>query len=200
MKSQWESRVGMLLDPAKRDEFRYSYKPVDGLHGGQPKIDWMACDQMGRFWLIEVKWLPETRRSINLFTDVTAGQRQGLAAVALSDEGVALLAIGQGKLLRIYSYREVMLWMTDNWSMVDPNSPNLLLPVNDETARPIRLPWSGPKHWDHSLFDLVHEHSQPTAPTNLRLVTPSQRPEQLASISKLPVSTRIVPLMRPLEP
>jgi hypothetical protein len=201
-KSNWESRVGMLLDPTKHGEFVYSYKPVDGPHGGQPKIDWFACDVMGRFWLIEVKWLPESRRSINLMKEVTAGQRQGLSAVGLSEAGIALLAIGQGKTLRIYSYREVMLWMTDHYTMQDPSNPSLLLPVDDTTCMPLLLQWSGPKSWNHSLFDLYDmlDPRRPLVPS-LTLLEDLSR-EQVPSVLtwKPKGSTPIVPLMRPLEP
>lgn len=198
MKSPWEARVGMLLDPEKHDEFMYSYKPVDGPHGGQPKIDWLACDTQGRFWMIEVKCLPESRKSINLMTEVTAGQRQGLAAVAWSETGIALLAVGQEKLLRIYSYWEVMAWMSEQWPTVDPSNPSLLLPL--DAARPIHLRWSGPKSWDHSLFSLVESFWPPIAPIRPVLDLRSHAPAPSASISKRRDSIPTLPLMRPLEP
>lgn len=199
-KSDWEKRVGMLLDPEKHDEFVYSYKPVDGPHGGQPKIDWFACDHMGRFWMIEVKWLPESRRSINLMTEVTAGQRQGLSAVGLSQTGIALLAIGQGKTLRFYDYREVMAWLIEYYD--DTRSleqQSLLLPVDGLLAF-LTLQWSGPKSWDHSLYHLVIDQLPSLAPSPTMLEELSPVPDEYPLTSKRAVYTPIVPLMRPLEP
>jgi hypothetical protein len=193
MKSPWESRVGKLLDPETYDEFLYSYKPVDGLHGGQPKIDWFACDKTGRFWLIEVKWLAENRRSINLETDVTAGQREGLTAVASSEQGVALLAVGQGTTLSIFDWREVISWSTRNY-------PNPLLPIGGD-LRTIRLRWTGPKTWNHPLYEYVIEWLiNPTEQSRRMRVKQSPGPGPFRWISKPKGSTPILPLMRPLEP
>jgi len=192
-KSPWEKRVGMLLDPEKHPEFLYSYKPPDTMHGGQPKLDWFACDTLGRFWLIEVKWLPETRVSINLRTEVTAGQTDALNQVAFSETGVPLLAVGRGDRLWVYDWREVISWQ------LQQSTENLsrLLPLGAAT---FQLRWFGPKAWDHSLYSLVGVPVPVTALTPPVLELLSHNPAPSASISKPRGSTPIVPLMRPLEP
>lgn len=201
MKSPWEKRVGMLLDPEQHNEFLYSYKPVDSQHGGQPKLDWFACDLLGRFWLIEVKWLPDNRRSINLMTEVSAGQREALTAVALSETGISLLAVGQRDSLRIFDWREVMTWMTTAYhATVEEGNVSLLLPI-DGVLRTLRLRWTGPKSWDHSLYDLVVEWlCRDTATSPPLLGKPSPERASSASILKLADYTPTLPLMRPLEP
>lgn len=203
-KSAWESRVGMLLDSEKHPEFFYSYKPVDGIHGGQPKIDWFACDKIGRFWMIEVKWLPTSRVSINLGTEVTAGQRDGLDAVAVSEMGVALLAVGQGACLFLFEWREVQLWQLDQIHRSKLGQDvNRLLPLD---AAFMRLEWNGPKSWKNlNLFRIVgHLHfvqnGDPSATTPTEPVVLSPKPGPSRPILRRKDSTRIVPLMRPLEP
>lgn len=106
MKSPWEARVGVLLDPRLHPMFTYSYKPYDsGHYGGQPRIDWHAADVYGRYWMIEVKTAALNRRSINLDLDVTPGQIAGLTDIARTACGVALLAVGQGKTLYVFNWR-----------------------------------------------------------------------------------------------
>lgn len=188
-KGPWESRVGMLLDPERHPQFVYSYKPPDSMHGGQPKIDWFACDKLGSFWLIEVKELPETRQSINLMTEVTAGQREGLTAVACSEYGNPLLAVGRGIHLYVFDWRQTALWMI--------GQENPLLPLSDA---PITLAWVGPKAWrEISLYELVYAYLS-TAQIQTEPAQLSLMPEPSAPISKPKGSTPIVPLMRPLEP
>lgn len=136
-KSPWESRVGMLLDPEKHPEFVYSYKPHDSaMYGGQPRIDWLACDQVGRFWMIEVKSLDPKRRSINLESDVSPGQRAALDAVMHSGVGVPLLMVGQEKTLYVFDWRKV------SW----------LLAGHPLSEASFALGWTGPKAW--ALIDL----------------------------------------------
>jgi hypothetical protein len=166
-KTAWEQRVGMLLSPAKHPTFVYSFKPVDSsMYGGQPRIDWHACDISGRYWMIEVKSLPANRRSINLVNDVTVGQREGLCGVAASTCGIALLAVGQDRALYIFDWREV-------WQRFERMpTTNRLLPLD---AAFLTLTWTGPKGWTHSLYHLVAGTLPSLAPTPKRLAGPSQR-------------------------
>lgn len=139
VKSAWESRVGMLLDPEKHPEFVYSYKPHDSaMYGGQPRIDWLACDQVGRFWMIEVKSLDPKRRSINLERDVSPGQRAAMNAVMLSGVGVPLLMVGQEKTLYVFDWRKI------SWLLSGHRSPPPLLPLSEAL---FALGWTGPKAW-----------------------------------------------------
>ena len=140
-KGPWEERVGMLLHPDRHSEFVYSYKPPDSMHGGQPKIDWHACDKAGRYWLIEVKQLPDGQQSFKIDTQVTPGQRQALDALINSQSGVAMLAVGCGSFLYFYNWRHV------RW----PSVRSLTL---DQAT--MALFWKGPKEWATlSLYDLA---------------------------------------------
>jgi hypothetical protein len=107
-KSPWEARVGKLLDPALHPEIVYSFKPYDSsMYGGQPRLDWLACDRTGRFIGIEVKHLEARRRSINLEKDLTAGQINALSAISRSAVGVALLAVGREKTLYLFDWYKI---------------------------------------------------------------------------------------------
>lgn len=142
-KSPWETRVGMLLDPMQHPEFVWSFKPVDsGVYGGQPRIDWIACDLIGRHWLIEVKKLADRRQTFGLLTDMTPGQRSALEAVTESLYGVALLAVGHKNVLYIFDWREIA------WLLTPENDGNPFLILEDSL---LRYEWSGPKKWDHRL-------------------------------------------------
>lgn len=143
-KSPWEARVGMLLDPARNTAFVWSFKPYDsGAYGGQPRIDYIACDILGRHWLIEVKNMPVTRKTFGLLTDISPGQRAALDAVCESLYGVALLAIGRDKTLYIFDWRDVAWLLTPE----NPGSPHLPL----DTAL-LTYEWSGPKKWQYRLY------------------------------------------------
>jgi hypothetical protein len=108
VKSPWEARVGILIDPRFHTRFVWTYKPYDSaVYGGQPRIDWHAADMLGRYWMIEVKSLADNRKSINLLTDVSSGQALALDALAKTVHGVALLAVGQGKTLYIFDWETV---------------------------------------------------------------------------------------------
>lgn len=131
MKTAWEARVGVLLDSRHHPEFLYSFKPYDSpLYGGQPRIDWHAADMLGRYWMIEVKSLAMGRKSFRIDKEVTPGQIQALDAVAKSQLGMPLLAVGQGKTLYLYAWR----------LMFNRRDPFLL------TEAHITLDWS-PKKW-----------------------------------------------------
>jgi hypothetical protein len=141
-KTPWEARIGLLLEPRLHPEFVYSYKPYDSpMYGGQPRIDWHACDQLGRYWMIEVKSIPNSRRSINLLSDVTPGQRQALSGVAKSDVGVPILAVGQNRTLYLFDWRAIA-WRAEPASALHP-APNPLLLM---TETMLQLEWS-PKYW-----------------------------------------------------
>lgn len=139
-KTPWEQRVGMLLDPEKHpDDFVWSFKPPDSaMYGGQPRIDWLACDRLGYFWGIEVKSLAAGRRSLNLLTDVSAGQRDALSAIDRSTHGRALLAVGTSE-NHLYFY----FWRDIAWLLDGKQKP--LLQVPDLSF--MGLLWTGPKAW-----------------------------------------------------
>lgn len=154
-KTEWETRIGMLLDSRKHMHFKYSFKPPDSRHGGQPRLDWFACDVHGKFWLIEVKSLPMNRQSLNLHNDVTPGQRDALTSVTESLGGVALLAVGRGNALHFFNWRQVRC-------QLEQPSPNPLLPLEDSF---LTLIWTGPKGWTHPLYTYVAAGGRDTAPT-----------------------------------
>jgi hypothetical protein len=105
----------MLLDPARHPEFVYSFKPADGgMYGGQPRIDWHACDITGRYWLVEVKQHPRPDHRFNIRTAVSPGQRDALDGVAMSTIGIALLAVGCGDYLFVFDWRDIgWRWRSD---------------------------------------------------------------------------------------
>jgi len=145
LKTPWEARVGILLDSSHHSEFVYSYKPYDSPHyGGQPRIDWHACDIVGRYWMIEVKSLPSTRQSINMVNDVSAGQAQALDAIVKSGVGVALVAVGRGNTLYVFDWREIGECRNSVKSAAVKMGQSFLT-----------LPWS-PKSWrEFSLYETV---------------------------------------------
>jgi hypothetical protein len=140
MKGYWEQRVGMLLDPAKHPEFVYSFKPTDGgMYGGQPRIDWHACDITGRYWLVEVKQHPDEKHLFSLRTAVSPGQRDALDGVATSTIGIALLAVGCGDYLFVFDWRDIgWRWRSD----VQPSQQKLGM-----VEAKIAYLWKGPKSW-----------------------------------------------------
>lgn len=205
-KSDWENRVGMLLDPHRSTDFVYSYKPIDGMHGGQPKIDWHACDRLGRYWMIEVKWIPDNRRSINYISEITPGQRDGLSAISMSKHGVALLMVGQGKTLYLFDWHEVTMWVLEEQhrQAMDPSplqDQSLLLPFDVAFER---YPWSGPKSWTYRLLDTVEanleRYDDLTQTTQTEPVVLSPAPEPSRPTLRRKASTPILPMMRRLEP
>lgn len=186
MKGQWESRVGMLLNSEKHPEFVYSFKPVDsGMYGGQPRLDWLACDYMGRFWMIEVKQLGERDKRLNIRTEVSPGQKDGLSAVADSQAGVSLLAVGHGANLYLFDWRDI------RWRCEPGEQP--LLPMEDAF---LTLTWTGPKSWSYDLYILVHDALPDLTPTPMPLVELLPKRDPLAWISKPKGST----LTRPKTP
>lgn len=129
----WEPRVGKLFHP---DYFPWTYKAPDSPRfGGQPRIDYLACDVYGRFWMVEVKQLQPDRKSINIENDVPIGQRNALDAV--SDVGaVAALAVGCGSTLYVF------LWERVRWLQSQGMWPRL--PLNKAS---VTFHWTGPTDW-----------------------------------------------------
>jgi hypothetical protein len=105
-KGPWEERVGKLIDPLRVSDFVYSFKPPDSRHGGQPRIDWHACDIVGRYWLIEVKQV--STENLNVWGEVTAGQRMALNMLAESAFGVPLLCVGRDATLYVFHWRQIL--------------------------------------------------------------------------------------------
>jgi len=181
-KSPWEDRVGMLLDPRVHPQFVYSFKPFDSaMYGGQPRIDWLAADTVGRFWMIEVKSLAAGRKSFNLESGVSAGQRQALSAMTNSVTGVSLLAIGHEKTLYFYDWRKI------RWLLGGPAPQSLLL----LTQADLRLEWSGPKSWN--LRDLYG------SAFDLGMLVP-QFPPPLSGIPPMPTISVPSSLLIPTDP
>jgi hypothetical protein len=186
MPKVWEPRVGKLLHP---EYFPWSFKPADSSrYGGQPRIDYLACDLYGCFWMIEVKQLGPDRKSINIENDVSIGQRNALDAV--SEVGaVALLAVGCGSRLYIFTWERI------RWLQSQGHWPRVLL--NDASAI---FHWTGPTDWARpemaKLLRLIpiqspsygvllgKEDPVPTPPTVTQPSPPSEDTEPSPSISK----------------
>jgi hypothetical protein len=183
MPKVWEPRVGKLLHP---EYFPWSFKPADSSrYGGQPRIDYLACDVYGRFWMIEVKQLGPDRKSINIENDVSIGQRNALDAV--SEVGaVALLAVGCGSQLYIFTWERI------RWLQSQGHWPRILL--KDCSAV---FHWTGPTHWTspeiakifHRLpilasLDATVPSQCDTPPTVMPPLPPSENTEPSPSISK----------------
>lgn len=162
MKSPWEKRVGDLLSPP---DFVWSYKPPDSqFYGGQPRVDWLACDSTGLFWMIEVKWLAESRASINLMTEVSPGQRDALNAVD-SGQGIALLAIGRGSYLFVHSWSLVWSLYQSRLTAGTPFPERLRL--SDPSLMHL-CRWRGPKDWK---IQILRKYIiQPDSPEHIQLM------------------------------
>lgn len=136
-KGPWESRVGMLL---KGPEFPYAHKCPDiGEHGGQSKIDWLACDVKGTFWMIEVKWIQTIGTLFHVNKEVTPGQQGELNKVG-NLCGNAYVAIGHGKTAKEHpKYTTGVYFVSWNWlryrDIVNlKDCPHLFLPWKGETT------------------------------------------------------------------
>lgn len=186
-KSAWESRVGSLLDPSAHSEFVYSYKPYDSaLYGGQPRIDWLACDRVGRFWIIEVKKLPDGRKSFDPKKLCSPGQIQALDAVAGSGVGVPLLAIGVDDLLYFFDWRKIQ-WLVQS-TPVPPQRWAL------ETEYLLYFRWTGPKAWKtNNLYDLAQREWARRSAAASPLFTP------MAGLTPQEISAGSLPPPPPLE-
>lgn len=147
-KTPWESRVGMLLK--QTDDFAWAFKPVDSkFYGGQTRLDWLACDQAGRFWMVEVKHIATDRKSINLRTDVSAGQRDALTSVSQTTVGIALLVVGRGDTLYLFDWSRVLWqWRERNRTQLDnPRATQGLPSLLPLDTAPIQIKWTGKKGW-----------------------------------------------------
>lgn len=132
-----QDRVGELL----RQQLPYVFKPTDGpYHGGAARLDYLGCDGWGRFWAVEVKAVPATRKHYNPEVKGAQGlsplQRQALYLIAEAG-GRAIVAVWRGpKELYFFDYADLI---TENsW----------------EWERAVRVvEWTGPKSVEH--LDLV---------------------------------------------
>lgn len=174
VKGPWERRVGNLLS---HPLFAWKYKPTDSpLYGGQPRIDWVAADTAGRFWMVEVKQLAIGRKSINLLSDVSEGQRISLKKVADTLAGVALLVVGQGNTLYVFDWRWVQ-WYQEQADVSHPER----LPLDQAN---VILPFTSKKAW--MATNLLHQvmtfreafRSQRIPPTP---PTPTPSPKHIAT-------------------
>jgi hypothetical protein len=104
-KTPWEDRVRMLLN---KPEIVWYYKAPDGkMYGGQPRLDFVACDIFGRFIMIEVKSLPSAAKTFDPNLLVPAVQQDALDKIAGTASGVAILAVGHEDILRLYSWGKI---------------------------------------------------------------------------------------------
>lgn len=139
----------MLLHPP---DFVWSFKPPDSpLYGGRPRVDWIACDEDGSCWLIEVKQANSGRATLNLEKDLTPGQRAALLQVAMTPNGVGMLAIGRGKTLYLFDY----LHVHDDWmsrsKRGDPHPEWLEI-----SGAYVDLPWNGKLEWQSESLIAAH--------------------------------------------
>jgi len=198
MKGHWEERVGWLLQP---DDFPWKFKPPDSqFYGGQPRIDWLACDNHGRFWMIEVKQVAANRTIFNLDTEISAPQKAALSAVANAG-GIAILAIGCGSELFIHDWGFVAWQFEAN---VKNNKPRPeWLPLSEPMTILDVLPWMGKKTWQlQSLFPLVTDSDgELLAPTGQRRTisgglsptpTPSLSTSKHAASTPTPLPKRLL--------
>jgi hypothetical protein len=102
--------------------------------------------------MIEVKQTTLDRRSINLETDVSPGQRNALNAIVRGN-GVALLAIGQAESLYIHSWRAA--WLHYQWNQEYRVKLPAVLKLNGPSLLH-RFEWTGPRAWKtETLYDKV---------------------------------------------
>lgn len=183
----WEPRVGKLLNDLY---FVWSYKAPDSpRYGGQPRVDYIACDIYGTFWMVEVKQLAVDRKSINIQRELTAGQQSALEAIH-DVCGSALLAVGRGDTLYVFTWGRVK-WLLEQL-------PDSLIPLEEAT---LILQWKGPKAWTMANNLRRFHRCASTLPmaklrgellqygigqgTETQLTPSSDKPESSPSISKL---------------
>ena len=170
MKGPWEKRVGLLL--RNKSQFTWAYSAPDtGLYGGQTRIDWIACDAVGCFWMIEVKQLPESRKTFTVEKEVSPGQRIALTSVTESSHGTAILAIGIGKELYLYD------WSTILW-----------LPRITRDDALMMLTWTGELQWRQHL--LMAEWDQETAKYHIQPAVQNDLPTAPPKLIAFRQSTR----------
>jgi hypothetical protein len=146
-KTPWEDRVKMLLT---KPEIVWYYKAPDGkMYGGQPRIDFVACDIFGRFIMIEVKSLPDAAKSFVPKNLVPPVQQDALDKIAGTASGVAILAVGHEGILRLYSWGKI-------------RGLNKVSFGSDWADIPFwRDVWNGPANWaQHNLHVILAKHWQ----------------------------------------
>lgn len=189
MKGPWEGRVGLILH--NTDRFAWAFKPADSpLYGGQARIDWLASDKLGRFWMVEVKQVSIDRKSINIMSEVSPGQREALSSIANTDVGIALLAVGQGDTLYLFDWRTVQWRLQQGGGIVEPGSPKNLHHRLPLSSAPIQVRWTGKKQWQERLdlySHVVRLRNQPPDQTmKPTLIVPMRSPKSTApSLSTL---------------
>jgi hypothetical protein len=149
-KTPWEDRVKMLLN---KPEIVWYYKAPDGtMYGGQPRLDFVACDIFGRFIMIEVKSVTHTAKTFSPRVIVPAVQQDALNKIAETASGVAILAVGHEGILRLY-----------NWGKIR-GLPKVSL-ANAGEEKPFWMDaWKGPASWEqHNLHVILSKkwHSEP---------------------------------------
>jgi hypothetical protein len=145
-KTPWEDRVKMLLT---KPEIVWYYKAPDGkMYGGQPRLDFVACDIFGRFIMIEVKSLIDASRSFLPKTLVPAVQRDALDKIAETASGVAILAVGHADILRLYNWRQIR--------------ERARISVEQAEGTFWVGVWNGPANWaQHNLHVILAKHWHP---------------------------------------
>jgi len=132
VKGQWEDRVKLLL--AGLEIVWYFKAPDSPGYGGKPRIDFIACDILGRCIVIEVKSLPANRKSFTPNTLVPPVQQDILNRVGESANGCAILAVGVGTdSLFLYNWRTIC---QQGKVGLDATGPAFQT-----------LEWTGPKKW-----------------------------------------------------
>lgn len=145
-KGPWESRVGKLII---YPYFPYSYKPVDSpLHGGAVRMDRLAADNYGYFWMFEIKSM-NGRASLNLENpdDIRPLQVSALNDLAETTRGVPVLAVGCKDILYLWGWRHVWAqyqWLKREAEHQPKNFRPELLPFKTATATAI---WRGDSDW-----------------------------------------------------
>jgi hypothetical protein len=159
-KTPWEDRVRMLLN---KPEIVWYYKAPDGkMYGGQPRIDFVACDIFGRFIMTEVKSLPNAAKSFDPNLLVPVVQRDALDKIAGTASGVAILAVGHEGILRLYS-----------WSKIRGLTRVSLAGAGEEMPFWMDA-WKGPANWaQHNLHVILAKkwHPEPGPYTGLGPLT-----------------------------
>jgi len=136
-KGPWEERVGMLLD---EPHFIYKHKCPDvGPHGGKVKIDWLACDNLGQFFMVEVKEIRTVQTVFHIDNEVTPLQQEALSAVGCG--GISLVAVGHGRTANEHAkYTTGLYVMPWNWLNAQENRS-----VDMTKAPRLFFPWKGSK-------------------------------------------------------
>jgi hypothetical protein len=147
-KTPWEHRVRMLLN---KPEIVWCYKAPDGkMYGGQPRIDFVACDIFGRFIMVEVKSLIDASRSFLPKILVPAVQRDALNKIAGTASGVAILAVGHKNVLRLY-----------NWGHIR-DLPHISVEGTESEGTFWVGVWNGPTNWaQQNLHVILVKNWQP---------------------------------------